>query len=127
MAHLPEVQGADGREGLKDVDELQSYLIRRIERHINARGLQAAGLGRDPRRGLAPNATVMSWRGVEGGIAAARSGHHAVMSPGDYCYLDFCQDDPTVEPPAAAARSSRCLRFTSTTRRPIRWARRSCR
>ncbi len=45
----------------------------------------------------------MSWRGVEGGIAAARSGHHAVMSPGDYCYLDFCQDDPTVEPPAAAA------------------------
>lgn len=99
----PKCKARMEREGLKDVDELQSYLIRRIERHINARGRKLLGWDEILEGGLAPNATVMSWRGVEGGIAAARSGHHAVMSPGDHCYLDFCQDDPTVEPPAAAA------------------------
>ena len=82
------------KEGLKDVDELQSYMIRRIETFLNAKGPPPAGLGRDSRRGLAPDATVMSWRGTEGGIAAAAAGHHAVVTPSNYCYLDFCQDDP---------------------------------
>ncbi len=91
------------REGLKDVDELQSYLVRRIERYLNARGRRLIGWDEILEGGLAPDATVMSWRGVEGGIAAARSGHHAVMTPGAHCYLDHCQDDPTIEPPSAAS------------------------
>ena len=91
------------REGLKDVDELQSYLVRRIERYLNARGRRLIGWDEILEGGLAPDATVMSWRGVEGGIAAARSGHQAVMTPGSHCYLDHCQDDPSVEPPSAAS------------------------
>lgn len=91
------------REGLKNVDELQSYLIHRIEGYLNANGRNLLGWDEILEGGLAPNATVMSWRGTEGGIAAARQGHHAVMTPSNYCYLDFCQDDPTREPPAAAA------------------------
>ena len=90
-------------EGLKDVDELQSYMIRRVEKFLNAKGRDLIGWDEILEGGLAPNATVMSWRGVEGGIAAAEQGHHAVMTPSGYCYLDFCQDDPTREPPAAAA------------------------
>jgi len=91
------------KEGLKDVDELQSYMIRRIETFLNAKGRRLLGWDEILEGGLAPDATVMSWRGTEGGIAAATAGHHAVMTPSNYCYLDFCQDDPTTEPVAAAA------------------------
>lgn len=90
-------------EGLQSIDELQSYLIRRIERHLNARGRKLLGWDEILEGGLAPNATVMSWRGVQGGIAAAQAGHHAIMSPGSHCYLDGCQDDPTIEPAGSAA------------------------
>lgn len=90
-------------EGLEDVDQLQSYMIRRVEKFLNSKGRDLIGWDEILEGGLAPNATVMSWRGVEGGIAAAEQGHRAVMTPSDYCYLDFCQDDPTREPPAAAA------------------------
>lgn len=90
-------------EGLKDVDELQSYMIHRIEKFLNAKGRRLLGWDEILEGGLAPNATVMSWRGTEGGIAAAAAGHHAIMTPTNYCYLDFCQDDPTREPVAAAA------------------------
>lgn len=99
----PKCQNRMRREGLKNVDELQSYLIHRIEGFLNANGRSLLGWDEILEGGLAPNATVMSWRGTEGGIAAARAGHHAVMTPSNYCYLDFCQDDPTREPPAAAA------------------------
>lgn len=99
----PKCKARMQREGLKDVDELQSYLVHRIEVHLNSRGRKLLGWDEILQGGLAPNATVMSWRGTEGGIAAAKAGHHAIMSPGDHCYLDFCQDDPTTEPPAAAA------------------------
>lgn len=91
------------KEGLQNVDELQSYMIHRIEAFLNANGRSLLGWDEILEGGLAPNATVMSWRGTEGGITAARQGHHAVMSPTTYCYLDFCQDDPTREPVAAAA------------------------
>ena len=91
------------KEGLKDVDELQSYMIRRIETFLNAKGRRLLGWDEILEGGLAPDATVMSWRGTGGGIAAAAAGHHAVMTPSNYCYLDFCQDDPTTEPVAAAA------------------------
>ncbi len=99
----PRCQSLMRREGMKDVDELQSYLVHRIEEYLNSRGRKLLGWDEILEGGLAPNATVMSWRGVEGGIAAARAGHKAVMSPGSHCYLDFCQDDPSIEPPAASA------------------------
>lgn len=87
-------------EGLKDVDELQSYLISRMERYLNSKGRDLMGWDEIMEGGLAPNAIVMSWRGVEGGLRAAADGHHAVMTPGGYCYLDSYQDAPNTQPQA---------------------------
>jgi len=85
-------------EGLKDEHELQSYFIQRIEKFVNAKGRKIIGWDEILEGGLAPNAAVMSWQGTEGGIAAARSGHYAVMSPGSHCYFDHYQGDPANEP-----------------------------
>lgn len=87
-------------ENLKNVDELQSYLIHRIEKYVNSKGKQIIGWDEILDGGLAPNATVMSWRGTEGGIAAVNSGHKAIMTPGGYCYLDSYQDAPHTQPMA---------------------------
>lgn len=87
-------------EGLKDVDELQSYLIKRMELYLNSKGRRLLGWDEILEGGLAPNAEVMSWRGVEGGIKAAADGHDAIMSPGGYCYLDSYQDAPATQPEA---------------------------
>lgn len=76
-------------EGLKDELELQSYLIRRIEKFVNVQGRTLIGWDEILEGGLAPNAAVMSWRGVSGGIAAARAGHPVVMSPTSHCYFDY--------------------------------------
>jgi len=85
-------------EGLNSVEELQSYLIRRIEGFLNARGRRLIGWDEILEGGLSPNATVMSWRGTEGGLEAIRQGHDAVMTPGNRCYLDKAQDAPIREP-----------------------------
>ena len=85
-------------ENLASVDELQSYMIERIERYLNARGRQIIGWDEILEGGLAPNATVMSWRGEEGGLAAAAAGHKVVMSPHGYCYIDAPQDAPYSQP-----------------------------
>jgi hexosaminidase len=84
--------------GLKDEHELQSWFIQSIERFVNVKGRKIIGWDEILEGGLAPNAAVMSWRGTEGGIAAARSGHYAVMSPGSHCYFDHYQGDPANEP-----------------------------
>lgn len=86
------------REGLKDEHELQSWFIRRIERFLNAYGRRLIGWDEILEGGLAPNATVMSWRGTAGGIEAARQGHDVVMTPTSHLYLDFYQGDPRHEP-----------------------------
>ncbi len=86
------------KEGLKDASELQSYFIRRIGKFLNERGKKIVGWDEILEGGLAPNAVVMSWRGTEGGIAAARQHHQAVMTPGGYCYFDHYQGDPPSEP-----------------------------
>ncbi|MBR5814542.1 MAG: beta-N-acetylhexosaminidase [Bacteroidaceae bacterium] len=86
--------------GLENVNELQSYLIERIEKFVNSKGRQIIGWDEILEGGLAPNATVMSWRGTEGGLAAVNSGHKAVMTPGGYCYLDSYQDAPHTQPMA---------------------------
>jgi hexosaminidase len=88
----PQCQQRMKEEGLKDVDELQSYLIRRIEKFVNSKGRKIIGWDEILEGGLAPDATVMSWRGTEGGIEAMRQGHDVIMSPGKYCYLDHAQD-----------------------------------
>jgi hexosaminidase len=85
-------------EGLANVDELQSYLVRRIERYLNDHGRKLIGWDEILEGGLSPNATVMSWRGTEGGQEALRQGHDAVMTPGNRCYLDKVQDAPDREP-----------------------------
>lgn len=87
-------------EGLHSPEELQSYLIARIERFLNANGRSLIGWDEILEGGLAPNATVMSWRGTEGGIQAASMGHNVVMTPGAWCYLDKYQDAPFREPEA---------------------------
>lgn len=96
----PDCQKRMKEEGLKNVDELQSYMIHRIEQFVNSKGRDIIGWDEILEGGLAPNATVMSWRGEEGGIAAAKSKHDVVMVPGNYCYLDFYQADPETQPEA---------------------------
>ena len=86
------------KEGMTDVDELQSYMIRRIERFVNSKGRRIIGWDEILQGGLAPDATVMSWRGTEGGIEAMTHGHDVIMTPGRYCYLDHTQDAPFLEP-----------------------------
>lgn len=84
-------------EGLKDVKELQSYLTRRIEKFLEGKGRHLLGWDEIIEGGLSPKATVMSWRGEEGGILSAQTGHDAIMTPW-MCYLDNAQDDPRIEP-----------------------------
>lgn len=86
------------REGLKDEHELQSYFIRRIDKFITSKGRKMIGWDEILEGGLSPNATVMSWRGVDGGIAAAKENHDAIMTPTGYFYLDYYQADPKTEP-----------------------------
>jgi hexosaminidase len=86
------------KEGLKDEHELQSYFIQRIEKFLNAKGRSIIGWDEILEGGLAPNATVMSWRGTEGGITAAQQDHDVIMTPGSHCYLDKYQADPETEP-----------------------------
>ena len=83
---------------LADEHELQSYFIKRVEKIINAKGKTMIGWDEILEGGLAPNATVMSWRGIEGGITAVKAGHDVVMSPNNYCYLDLRQGDTDIEP-----------------------------
>ena len=96
----PKCQKRMKDEHLANVDELQSYLIHRIEKFLNDHGRHLLGWDEILQGGIAPNATVMSWRGEEGGIAAVTSGHHAIMTPGAYCYLDSYQDAPYSQPEA---------------------------
>ena len=86
------------KEGLKDVDELQSYFIKRIESILRSKNKKMIGWDEILEGGLAPNATVMSWRGMDGGIAAALSGHDVIMAPNTHTYFDLYQGEPELEP-----------------------------
>jgi len=86
------------REGLTDEDELQSWFIRRIEAFLNANDRRLMGWDEILEGGLAPDATVMSWRGMAGGIQAAQEGHDVVMTPTGYAYFDYYQGDTLQEP-----------------------------
>ena len=98
-ATCPKCQRRMADEHLGNVEELQSYFVKRIEKMLTAKGKKLIGWDEILEGGLAPEATVMSWRGMAGGVAAARMGHAVVMTPWDYCYLDLYQGESTVEPP----------------------------
>lgn len=87
-------------EGLGDEHELQSWFVHRIEQYINSKGRTMIGYDEILEGGLAPNATVMSWTGFEGGVRAANAGHDAVMVPLDYVYFDHYQGQNPCEPQA---------------------------
>ena len=92
MEAVREVPGPHPREGLQRQEKkLQSYFMQRIEKFLNAHGRSMIGWDEILEGGLAPNATVMSWRGVKGGIAAANSDHEVVMTPTSNCYFDYRQ------------------------------------
>ncbi len=88
------------KNNLKDEHGLQSYFIHQIEKYVNSKGRKIIGWDEILEGGLAPNAAVMSWTGIKGGVEAAKSGHFAVMTPGAYCYFDHYQGDPATEPNA---------------------------
>ena len=85
------------REKLKNMEEVQSYFEKRVEKIVSSKGKKFIGWDEILEGGLAPGAAVMSWRGLEGGIAAARMGHEVVMSPTTFAYLDYMQGDPAIE------------------------------
>ena len=86
------------KEGLKDEHELQSYFIKRIEKFVESKGRHIIGWDEILEGGLAPNATVMSWRGEAGGIEAAKQNHDVIMAPNTYVYLDYYQANPKTQP-----------------------------
>ena len=87
------------KEGMTALHDLQSYFNKRLEKIILAKGKKLIGWDEILEGGLAPSAAVMSWRGTKGGIEAAKMGHEVVMTPTSFCYLDYMQGDPTLEPP----------------------------
>ena len=94
----PKCQALMKEKGMKNVDELQSYMIHRAEEFLNSKDRKLIGWDEILEGGLAPEATVMSWRGEDGGIKSARMGHDVVMTTGNYMYLDFYQADPKTQP-----------------------------
>lgn len=88
-------------EGLEDEHELQSYFIRRMEKYVNSKGKMIIGWDEILEGGLAPNATVMSWRGMDGGIKAAGKEHDVIMTPTGYSYFDYYQSQEKENEPLA--------------------------
>ena len=94
----PKCQARMQAEHLPDEHGLQSYFVQRIEKFLNGKGKTIIGWDEILEGGLAPNAAVMSWRGLAGGVAAARQQHQVVMTPGEFAYFDHYQGDPSLEP-----------------------------
>jgi hexosaminidase len=94
----PDCQARMKAEGLKNVEELQSYMIRRMERFAHEHGKRIIGWDEILEGGLAPDATVMSWRGTEGGLKAVSQGHDVIFTPTHFCYLDYHQDSTQYRP-----------------------------
>ncbi|WP_245999654.1 beta-N-acetylhexosaminidase [Paraflavitalea soli] len=97
----PKCQQRMKAHALKDEHDLQSYFIQRIEKYLNSKGRDIIGWDEILEGGLAPNATVMSWRGEEGGIAAAQQKHRVIMTPESHVYFDYYLSRNKAEPVAA--------------------------
>ena len=91
------------KEKLKDLDEVQSYFVKRVEKMIASKGKKMIGWDEILQGGLAPNAAVMNWQGMKSGVEAATQGHDVVMTPTEFCYLDYMQGDAIIEPPVYAS------------------------
>jgi hexosaminidase len=108
----PGCQALMKKENMTHLEELQGYFMKRVEKILNAKGKKLLGWDEILEGGISPGATVMSWRGIEGGIEAAKMGHDVVMTPTTFAYLDYTQGDPTVDPPIyAALRLNTCYGF----------------
>lgn len=108
----PQIKALMKKEGLKTMNEVQSYFTKRVEKIVESKGKKLIGWDEILEGGLAPNAAVMSWRGMEGGTKAAKMGHEVVMSPTTFAYLDYMQGDPIVEPHVyATLRLSKAYQF----------------
>lgn len=94
----PKCQALMKHEGLKNVDELQSYMMHKADEFLTSKGRRMIGWDEILDGGLSPEATVMSWRGEAAGFKSARMGHDVIMTPGNYMYLDFYQADPRTQP-----------------------------
>ncbi|WP_407481423.1 family 20 glycosylhydrolase [Elizabethkingia meningoseptica] len=98
--NCPKDQALMKKEGLKSVDELQSYAIRKMDKYLQSKGRILIGWDEILDGGLTPGAVVMSWRGESGGIKAANAGHDVIMTPGEFLYFDGYQTDPRTQPEA---------------------------
>jgi hexosaminidase len=97
---------------MKSSVELQSYFMKRVEGILKSKGKKLIGWDEILEGGLAPEATVMSWRSIKGGIEAAKLGHDVVMTPTTFAYLDYQQGEPTIEAPVyAGLRLKKCYSF----------------
>lgn len=96
----PKCKARMKKEGLASVDELQSYMIKRVEKILLSKNRKLMGWDEITEGGLAPEATVMNWRSESLAVQAAKEGHDVIMTPGSHLYLDFYQADPKNEPAA---------------------------
>ena len=97
---------------IRHVEDLQGYFMGRVEKILTAKGKKLLGWDEILEGGISPGATVMSWRGIKGGIEAAHAGHNVVMTPSTFAYLDYTQGDPTIDPPIYAnLRAQTCYSF----------------
>ena len=96
----PKCQNRIKTENLKDEHELQSWFIQKIEKFLVSNNKKLVGWDEILEGGLAPEATVMSWRGTKGGVESARQGHDVIMCPTSHCYFDYYQADPETSPVA---------------------------
>ena len=97
-AVCPDCQARMKTEGFTEVEQLQSYMIKRIESFAHEHGKRIIGWDEILEGGLAPDATVMSWRGTEGGMKAIAQGHDVIFTPTQYCYFDYKQDEAQYKP-----------------------------
>ena len=108
----PKDQALMKKEDIADLDRLQSYFEKKLEKLITSKGKKMIGLDEILEGGIAPEATVMSWRGMSGGTEAAKMGHQVIMTPSNYVYLDLYQGDPLVEPATySMLRLNTCYQF----------------
>jgi hexosaminidase len=98
----PLIKAMMKKENLKNLDEVQSYFVKRMGKIVESKGKKLIGWDEILQGGLAPGAAVMSWRGMKGGIEAAKLGHEVVMTPTDFVYIDYMQGDIALEPPVYA-------------------------
>jgi hexosaminidase len=99
--NCPACQAKMKAENLKNENELQSYFVKRIEKFLSSKGRRLIGWDEILEGGLAPGASVMSWRGIAGGIVAAKSNHDVVMAPGSHLYFDHMQTSDNNSDPHA--------------------------